>query len=156
MIGVALFLIWRPGKKTAGGTVKKEYGKCEEFRLEHYYSFGGYRPEYVFRIHLKLFRDRRRIFICAGISLFLKFPVHTATATSIFILMITALTGSMTHVAAGLFHPGIRHAVGLSIGAILGAQVAARLSHHIGGDLDHSQPRRCVGLVGLKLVAAAY
>jgi uncharacterized membrane protein YfcA len=70
--------------------------------------------------------------------------------------MITALTGSMTHVAAGLFHPGIRHAVGLSIGAILGAQVAARLSHHIGGDLDHSQPRRCVGLVGLKLVAAAY
>jgi uncharacterized membrane protein YfcA len=45
---------------------------------------------------------------------FLKFPVHTATATSIFILTITALTGSVTHVAAGLFHHGIRRAIGLS------------------------------------------
>jgi len=87
---------------------------------------------------------------------FLKFPVRTATATSILILTITALTGSVTHVAAGLFHQGIRRAIGLSIGAILGAQVAARLSRHIGGDWIIRSLAVALGLIGLKLVAAAY
>ena len=86
----------------------------------------------------------------------LKFPVHTATATAIFILTITALTGSVTHVAAGLFHHGVRRAIGLSIGAILGAQVAARLSRHISGDWIIRSLAVALGLVGLRLVAAAY
>ena len=58
----------------------------------------------------------------------LKFPVHVATATSLFVLALTSLTGSVTHFAAGLFDHGFRQAIGLSIGAIVGAQVAARLS----------------------------
>ena len=40
----------------------------------------------------------------------LHFPIHIATATSLFVLTMTAFTGSATHIAAGLFHHGIRRA----------------------------------------------
>jgi len=82
----------------------------------------------------------------------LRFPIHIATATSLFVLTITAFTGSATHVAAGLFHHGIRRALGLSIGAILGAQIAARLSRHIRGDWIIRSLAVALGLVGLRLV----
>ena len=83
----------------------------------------------------------------------LKFPVHIATATSLFVLTITALTGSATHVAAGLFHHGIRRALVLSIGAILGAQVGANLSQRIHGDWIIRSLAIALGLVGVRLIA---
>ena len=86
----------------------------------------------------------------------LRFPIHIATATSLFVLTITAFTGSATHVAAGLFHHGIRRAAGLSIGAIIGAQVAARLSRHIRGDWIIRSLAIALGVVGLRLVATIF
>jgi uncharacterized protein len=85
----------------------------------------------------------------------LRLPIHIATATSLFVLTITAFTGSVTHIAAGFFHHGIRRAIGLSIGAILGAQVAARLSRHIRGDWIIRSLAVALGLVGLRLVIAS-
>ena len=85
----------------------------------------------------------------------LRFPIHVATATSLFVLTRTAFTGSATHIAAGLFHHGLRRALGLSIGAILGAQIAARLSRHIRGDWIIRSLAVALGLVGLRLIAAA-
>jgi uncharacterized membrane protein YfcA len=58
----------------------------------------------------------------------MKFPVHVATATSLFVLAITSLTGSVTHFAAGLFDHGFRQAIGLSIGAIVGADRGATVA----------------------------
>jgi uncharacterized membrane protein YfcA len=86
----------------------------------------------------------------------LHFPVHVATATSLFVLTITALTGSAAHIAAGLFHHGVRRAIALSIGAILGAQVAAKLSQHIRGDWIIRSLAIALGLVGLRLVAVSW
>jgi hypothetical protein len=64
----------------------------------------------------------------------LNFPVHTATATSHFILAIMALTGTIAHLAMGSFdHRGFRQTALLSIGVIVGAQVGARLSNLVSG-----------------------
>lgn len=64
----------------------------------------------------------------------LNFPVHIATATSHFILVIMALTGTIVHIATGSFsHGGIRPTVFLAIGALLGAQVGAWLSARVHG-----------------------
>jgi uncharacterized membrane protein YfcA len=85
----------------------------------------------------------------------LKFPVHIATATSLFVLAITSLTGSVTHFAAGLFDHGLRQVIGLSIGAIVGAQVAARLSRHIHGEWIIRSLAVALAVVGLRLVVLA-
>jgi uncharacterized protein len=63
----------------------------------------------------------------------LNFPVHIATATSQFIVAVMAFTGSATHIAAGLFHRGIRRTTALAIGVILGAQLGAWLSSRLRG-----------------------
>ena len=85
----------------------------------------------------------------------LRFPVHIATATSLFVLTITAFTGSATHIAAGLFHHGIRRAIALSIGAILGAQVGAWLSHRLHGNWIIRSLAIALGLIGLRLVGTS-
>ncbi len=85
----------------------------------------------------------------------MKYPVHVATATSLFVLALTSLTGSVTHYAAGLFDQGFRQAVGLSIGAIVGAQIAARLSRHIRGDWIIRSLAVALAVVGLRLVVLA-
>ena len=85
----------------------------------------------------------------------LNFPVHVATATSLFVLTLTSLTGSATHFAAGLFHHGFRQAIGLSIGAIVGAQIAARLSRRLHGDWIIRSLAVALAVVGLRLIALA-
>lgn len=56
----------------------------------------------------------------------LNFPVHIATATSCFILAISALGGTVTHIL--LDHVVWIPAVCISIGAAVGAQIGARIS----------------------------
>ena len=56
----------------------------------------------------------------------LNFPVHIATATSCFILAVSALGGTVTHVL--LNHVVWLPALCISIGAALGAQIGARIS----------------------------
>jgi hypothetical protein len=63
----------------------------------------------------------------------LNFPVHVATATSHFILTVMALTGTLVHIASGVFAHGVRRTVILSVGVILGAQLGAYMSNRIGG-----------------------
>ncbi|MGZ9125766.1 MAG: sulfite exporter TauE/SafE family protein [Candidatus Binatia bacterium] len=82
----------------------------------------------------------------------LKFPVHVATATSLFILTITAFAGSVTHIAAGLFHHGVRRAIVLSIGAMVGAQVGAKLSQRIHGDWIIRSLAIALGLIGARFI----
>lgn len=56
----------------------------------------------------------------------LNFPVHIATATSCFILMISSLGGTVTHFA--LNHVVWIPAISISVGAAIGAQIGAKLS----------------------------
>jgi uncharacterized membrane protein YfcA len=59
------------------------------------------------------------------------FPPHIATATSTFILTISAFTGALSHVLAG----NIRWIpmIGLTIGVIPGALVGAHIARHVHG-----------------------
>jgi len=61
----------------------------------------------------------------------LRFPVHTATATSHFILMVNALVAVLVHLAAGSYGQGVGRTVALCLGALGGAQAGAWLSGHV-------------------------
>ncbi len=67
------------------------------------------------------------IHVPAMVSL-LNFPAHIATATSHFVLVFTALTGSVVHIADGSLAEGWPRVVALALGAVGGAQIGARLS----------------------------
>lgn len=60
----------------------------------------------------------------------LGFPVHVATATSHFVLAVTAGAGTAAHVAAGTFQHGVRRAAALAVGVVVGAQLGARWARH--------------------------
>lgn len=62
----------------------------------------------------------------------LDFPVHIATATSHFVLAITAAVGTIVHLATGAFEHGARRAIMLTIGVVLGAPLGASLSKKVG------------------------
>lgn len=61
----------------------------------------------------------------------LHYPVHRATATSHFVLAITAFAASTVNVAQGKLDGNWDLAIPLAIGVVLGAQVGARLAKHI-------------------------
>ena len=78
----------------------------------------------------------------------LHFPAHVATATSHYVLTVTAATGTVTHLLTGEFNSGFDRVAALSIGVIAGAQVGARLSTRLNGTT-------IVRLLGLALAAVA-
>lgn len=61
----------------------------------------------------------------------LNFPTHVATATSHFVLALMALAGTVVHLATGTLQAGLRTALYIGGGVIVGAQVGASLSHKV-------------------------
>jgi len=86
----------------------------------------------------------------------LDFPVHAATATSLFTLAVMSFSGALTHLFAGLLHHGLNLALILAPAVILGAQFGARLSRHIHGDWIVRGLALALGLVGLRFVFEAW
>lgn len=153
LIAVATFLALRPGRRTAAGIAQAGRNVSSAPNLNRLTLVAGACASTLFGFVSSFFGIGGGLFYVPALVYLLRFPVHIATATSLFILTITAFTGTATHVAAGLFHHGIGQAVALSAGAILGAQVAARLSQRIGGEWIMRSLAFALGLVGLRLVA---
>jgi len=86
----------------------------------------------------------------------LGFPVHTATATSHFILAGMSLTGTVTHIATSAFHRGIRRTLYLSIGALIGAQIGAALSNRTKGAAIIGALSAGLCAMGVRLLLAAF
>jgi uncharacterized protein len=86
----------------------------------------------------------------------LDFPVHVATATSQFVLVITALTGTMVHMIQGVFVEGLRRTAMLGVGVIVGAQVGAWISARVGGRMIIRGLAIALLLVGIRLIFAAF
>jgi len=80
----------------------------------------------------------------------LGFPVHIATATSHFVLVISAFSGSVAHISFG----NVQIGPGLAVAAfaIVGAQIGARFSRRLKGHLIARLLAAVLLLVGLRLV----
>lgn len=78
------------------------------------------------------------------------FPAHISTATSHYILVISALVGSLSHLIQG----DIRWIpmIGLSIGVIPGAQIGAQLSRRLHGKWIIRGLAFALAVVGLRLL----
>ncbi len=61
----------------------------------------------------------------------MSFPVHIATATSHLVVAVSTLAAIITHIVNGTLFQGLSQAIFISIGAIGGAQLGARLSHRV-------------------------
>ena len=86
---------------------------------------------------------------------FLNFPVHIATATSHFVLAITALTGTIVHIMTGSFSHGVRRTTALAIGVLVGAQAGALLSSRVQGSWIICGLAIALGFVGARVLIMA-
>ena len=80
----------------------------------------------------------------------LGFPVHIATATSFFILLISSFSGVITHFFMN--HVNLIVALYLSGGAIIGAQIGAILSKKFDTKIIQTILAVCLVLVSFKLI----
>ncbi len=78
-------------------------------------------------------------------------PTHLATASSHFVLTFMAAAGSITHVIAGTFSHGngLHRAAALAVGVVLGAQLGAHISQRISG--PRIQRLLALGLLALSI-----
>lgn len=155
LILVAVFLAISPGKKTATRIAQTNFSAQAISHLSASTLLLGVAMSTGFGFISSFLGIGGGFLYVPALVYLLRFPVHIATATSLFVLTITAFTGSATHVFAGLFHHGVRRAIALSIGAMLGAQLGAKLSQRIHGDWIIRSLAIALGLVGVRLVASS-
>jgi uncharacterized membrane protein YfcA len=86
----------------------------------------------------------------------LSFPAHIATATSHFVVAITAFAAVDTHIITGAFTEGVRRALVLSAGALIGAQFGARFSQRVSGTLIVRLLAVGLAIVALRLLIAPF
>lgn len=83
-------------------------------------------------------------------------PVHIATATSHFVLAVTALAGTGAHVYSGMFSQGMGETLPLAVGVLFGAPVGARISRRAQDVWVMRALAAAVVLVGIRTVTAAF
>lgn len=83
----------------------------------------------------------------------LNFPVHIATATSQATLCFMALAGTLVHLATGNLDGQLVTVGWLSLGAIVGAQIGARVSRLLKGSWIIRCLAIALGCVGLRILA---
>lgn len=82
----------------------------------------------------------------------LDFPVHIATATSHFVLSITALVATIIHLMNGTLMGQLGTILWISLGAIIGAQVGAKLSNQMKGSWIIRALAAGLGLIGIRIL----
>ena len=136
MLAVAVFLMLKPGRAVSGAKpVSGQFRRIMTDRSGAVYDFSysrsiGVASSGIVGILSSLLGIGGGIIHVPVMTRLLNFPVHLATATSHFILVITALTGATVHLFYGrYFQPeAALMLVALTIGVIPGAQLGARLS----------------------------
>jgi uncharacterized membrane protein YfcA len=86
----------------------------------------------------------------------LDFPLHVATATSQFMLLLMSSIGSIAHLLAGSLVHGHKRTLWLGIGVIVGAQLGARLSQYLSGRSINLVLAGGLLLIGIRLAIHAF
>jgi uncharacterized membrane protein YfcA len=86
----------------------------------------------------------------------LNFPVHIATATSHFMLVIIALTGTVVHILSGSYSHGFHRTIALAVGVLLGAQLGALLSKRMKGRWIIQTLAIALAFVGVRILMIAW
>lgn len=87
-----------------------------------------------------------------ALVLLLDFPVHIGTATSHFVLAVSALAGTLMHLSHGEYHGLEIQTLALAAGTLAGAQVGARLSTHVPGLVILRVLAIALALVGIRVI----
>ncbi len=80
--------------------------------------------------------------------LLLHFPAHVATATSQYVLAVSAFSGTLVHISTGELAGGLGRVAALSVGVFAGAQLGALVSMRVRSDL-------LIRLLGFAMAAVA-
>jgi len=163
LITVAVVLILKPnlirGRQTPEASMNSNHHKTERHLIEANGRVFDYSFNPVVGVLLSLFVGYISSFLGIGggiihvpaLVYFLNFPVHIATATSHFILVVMSLTGTIVHILTGAFSHGVHHMVSLAIGVVLGAQFGAALSGIVKDNWIMRGLAASLGLAGIRI-----
>jgi uncharacterized membrane protein YfcA len=85
----------------------------------------------------------------------LRFPAQIATATSQYVLVVTALSGTLVHLLNGDLSGGYERALVLGVGVMLGAQVGVRLALRLRGSAIVRLLALALAVISIRLLLAA-
>jgi uncharacterized protein len=126
--------------------------KTEEKQLENYNLGLGAGISVVIGFLSSVLGIGGGIIHVPALTRILNFPVHIATATSHFVLSITALAATIIHLMNGTLKGRLGTILWISIGAIIGAQVGAKLSNQMKGTWIIRALAAGLGLIGIRIL----
>jgi uncharacterized protein len=139
LLSVSTFLILRPAarvvqRRSRRGEVERELTDAEGFTYRYSYNvyLGAALSAMVGFISGLLGTGGGVIHVPIMVQVLL-FPAHIATATSHYVLSISALSGTIVHLISGDLNGGFDRTAALGAGVLVGAQVGARLSRLLAG-----------------------
>jgi uncharacterized membrane protein YfcA len=131
LAAIALYLLWRtrhPGVKTPG-----EGAHGEGFVLDARGLRIGCAVSAVVGVVSSLLGIGGGIVHVPALIYLLSYPVHMATATSHFVMACTSLVAVLDHVYHHSYDGNELKVAYLAVGAVVGAQIGARLSKYVRG-----------------------
>jgi uncharacterized membrane protein YfcA len=163
MIAASIFLLARPTKER-----KAKMSVPHFFSTRHIVEADGTAHTYSFDLKIGIGISLLVGFVSSvlgigggimhvpALTTLLNFPVHVATATSHFVLMVMALTATIAHIADGTFSQTVvQRTAFLAVGVLIGAQLGARLSNRVHGVWILRGLAIALAFVGIRIIVLA-